>query len=207
MRSGEKFNSITHLVGAVLALVGLVPLVLVPLQRGESWQVLSFLVYGITLLLLYVMSTLYHSLAGRRKALFRRFDHMAIYLLIAGTYTPFTVVVLGGALGWSLFAVVWSLALVGIVHCALKADGGGTGVQVVISLIMGWTCLFGMEALMTSLPGGGFAWLLAGGLFYTAGVFFFVFDEKIPHGHGIWHLFVRAGSASHYISIVGFAGA
>ena len=206
MRRGEKLNSITHLVGAALALIGLIPLVVVSAGRGDAWQIVSFTVYGVTLVLLYVMSTLYHSFVGRRKALFRRFDHMAVYLLIAGTYTPFTLVLLGDELGWTLFAAVWSLALVGILHSALRPDGGGTGLQVVICLGMGWICMFGLEPLIAAFPDGGFAWLLAGGIFYTVGVFFFVFDRRIPHGHGIWHLFVMAGSASHYVAILGYTG-
>ena len=199
-------NSITHLVGAAFALVGLVPLIVVSAGRGDAWEIAAFTVYGVTLLLLYVMSTLYHSFVGRRKALFRRFDHMAVYLLIAGTYTPLTLVLLGGELGGQLFAAVWTLAAIGITHSALRPDGGGTGLQVVICLAMGWTCMFGIEALLAAFPAGGFAWLLAGGIFYTVGVFFFIFDTKIPHGHGIWHLFVMAGSAAHYVVILGYTG-
>jgi len=206
MPHGEKLNSITHLVGATLALIGVVPLIVVSAERGDGWQVASFAVYGLTLLLLYVMSTLYHSFEGRRKALFRRFDHMAVYLLIAGTYTPLTLVVLGDALGWTLLAAVWSLAIVGIVHSAVRPDGGGTALQVAICLAMGWICMFCMDALIASFPVGGFAWLLAGGLFYTVGVVFFVLDQRIPHGHGIWHLFVMGGSASHYVVIFGYTG-
>ena len=206
MRHGERFNSITHLIGAVLALVGLIPLVVVSVGRGDGWQIASFSVYGVTLLLLYVMSTLYHSMTGRRKALFRRFDHMAVYLLIAGTYTPLTLVLLGGDLGWKLFSAVWLLALVGVVHSALRPDRGGTGLQVVICLAMGWICMFGLDALVAAFPTGGFSWLLAGGIFYTVGVVFFVFDERIPHGHGIWHLFVMGGSVSHYVTILAFTG-
>lgn len=207
MRSGEKLNSITHLVGAALALVGLVPLMVVSASRGDALEIVSFAVYGVSLLLLYVMSTLYHSFSGRRKALFRRFDHMAVYLLIAGTYTPLTLVLLRGELAWTLFAAVWSLALVGVVHSSLRKDGGGTGVQTVICLVMGWLCMFGIEPIQAAFPDGGFAWLLAGGIFYTVGVIFFVLDEWIPHGHGIWHLFTLAGSASHYVTILAYVGA
>ncbi len=206
MTHGEKLNSITHLVGAALALVGFVPLIVVSAERGDAWEIASFAVYGTTLLLLYVMSTLYHSFRGRRKALFRRFDHMAVYLLIAGTYTPLTLVLLGGELGWQLFAAVWSLAAFGIVHSALRPDGGGTGMQVVICLAMGWLCMFGIDPLMAAFPTGGFDWLLAGGIFYTVGVVFFVLDTRMPHAHGIWHLFVMAGSASHYVLILGYTG-
>ncbi len=206
MTHGEKLNSITHLVGAALALVGFIPLIVVAAGRGDAWQIASFAVYGGTLLLLYVMSTLYHSFVGPRKALFRRFDHMAVYLLIAGTYTPLTLVLLGGELGWQLFAAVWSLAAMGIAHSALRPDGGGTGLQVVICLSMGWICMFGLEPLLAAFPAGGFDWLLAGGIFYTVGVIFFVLDHRIPHGHGIWHLFVMAGSASHYVLILGYTG-
>lgn len=204
MRRGEKLNSISHLVGAVLALAGFVPLIVVAAEGGGATEVVSFTIYGVTLLLLYVMSTLYHSFSGKRKALFRRFDHMAVYLLIAGTYTPLAAVLLGGTLGWTLLGAVWGLALVGVLYSALRPAGGGTALQVVICLTMGWLCVFGWEPMMAAFPDGGFAWLLAGGLFYTVGVVFFVLDTRVPHGHGIWHLFVLAGSASHYVLILGY---
>lgn len=206
MRRGERFNAITHLVGAALALAGLVVLLIVSGGRGQVVEIVSFAIYGASLLLLYVMSTLYHSFSGRRKALFRRFDHMAVYLLIAGTYTPITLVLLRGGLAWVLFATVWSLALVGVVHSSLRKDGGGTGLQTIICLAMGWLCMFGLEPIRAAFPPGGFSWLVAGGIFYSMGVIFFVFDHRIPHGHGIWHLFTLAGSVSHYVMILGYVG-
>lgn len=206
MRRGERFNSISHLVGAVLALFGLVLLIIVAADHGDARRITSFAVYGTTLLLLYLASTLYHSMSGRSKAVFRRFDHAAIYLLIAGTYTPFTVVTLGGTLGWGLFAAVWSLAIVGVVHASVRNHESSMSVQVVLCLTMGWIIAFALEPLAAALPEAGVAWLIAGGVSYTTGVIFFVLDGKYRHAHGIWHLFVLGGSIAHYISILGYVG-
>lgn len=204
MRRGERFNSISHLVGAVLALAGLAPLVMVAADGGDARTITSFSIFGTTLLLLYLASTLYHSANGPGKAVFRRLDHAAIYLLIAGTYTPFTLVALGGNLGWSLFAAVWSLAVVGVVHASLRSHKSGMGIQVALCLAMGWIIVFALDPLLESLPEAGLAWLIAGGLSYTTGVIFFVLDDKMRHAHGVWHLFVLGGSISHYISIIGY---
>jgi len=206
MKHGERFNSITHLVGAVLALAGIAPLIVVAAEHGDARRVTSFAVYGTTLFLLYLASTMYHSVHGRMKALFRRFDHAAIYLLIAGTYTPYTVVSLGGVLGWSLFATVWSLALVGVIHASIRDHRSGMGIQVALCLAMGWIIVLAVQPLLEALPGAGVAWLIAGGLFYTAGVGFFVLDDRLRHAHGVWHLFVLAGSTAHYISVLGYVG-
>lgn len=201
---GERFNSISHLVGAALAMAGLIPLALVAAEGGEARRIVCFAVYGVALVLLYLMSTLYHGLRGRAKDVFRRLDHIAIYLLIAGTYTPFALLVLGGSLGWTILAAVWSLALVGTLLDALRPPGRSRALQVVICLAMGWMCLGGIQEIVASLPAGGFAWLLAGGVAYTVGVVFFVLDHRIRHGHGIWHLFVLAGSASHYVALIAY---
>lgn len=201
MYYGERFNSYTHLLGALAAIGGLVVLVVLAGMRGDPWRVVSFSLYGTTLLLLYAFSTLYHSLRGRAKAVFRRLDHAAIYLLIAGTYTPFTLVTLRGGWGWSLFGVIWSLALLGIVLEWLQRHGPRT-LSLVLYLIMGWLVVIAMVPLWHALPLAGLLWLLAGGVCYTGGVVFFVFDERWPHAHGIWHLFVLAGSACHYIAVL-----
>ena len=200
MYPGERFNAITHLVGAALALAGLVVLVVVAARQGDPWKVVSFSLYGATLLMLYGSSTLYHSLRGRAKTIFRRFDHLTIYLLIAGTYTPFMLVTLRSGWGWSLFGVVWGLAIAGMALEFLPRKGPRI-LPVVIYLGMGWLVLLALRPLWQALPLRGFVWLLAGGLFYTVGVIFYGLDEKLRHAHGVWHLFVLAGSISHYVAI------
>ncbi|MDO8705060.1 MAG: hemolysin III family protein [Sulfuricaulis sp.] len=200
MYRGERFNGITHLVGAALALAGLALLVTVAARQGDPWKIVSFSLYGATLFMLYGFSTLYHSLRGRAKAIFRRFDHLAIYLLIAGTYTPFTLVTLRGDWGWSLFAVIWGLAVVGMALEYLPRKGPRI-LPVVIYLGMGWLALVALRPLWQALPLMGFVWLVVGGLCYTVGVVFYSLDEKLRHAHGIWHLFVLAGSISHYLAI------
>jgi hemolysin III len=200
MYHGERFNSITHLVGAVAAAAGMVALVVLAARQGDLWKIVSFSVYGFTLLLLYTVSTLYHSLHGRAKEIFRMLDHNSIYLLIAGTYTPFTLVTLRGVWGWSLFGVIWGLAAFGIVLDSLSKKGLRI-IPIIIYLIMGWLCVIAIKPLLELLPENGFYWLLAGGIFYTVGILFYVLDEKFSHFHGIWHLFVLAGSISHYITI------
>lgn len=201
MYPGERFNSLTHLLGAVAALAGVVVLVVIASRQGDPWKIVSFSIYGASLLLLYLTSTLYHSLRGRLKALFRKLDHQAIYLLIAGTYTPFALVTLRGAWGWSLFGAIWALALVGMVIDALP-QRGNRAFAVVLYLVMGWLCLVAIKPLLEALPGAGFGWLLAGGLFYTVGVVFYALDQRVAYFHGIWHLFVVAGSASHYVTVL-----
>jgi len=201
MYPGERFNSISHLLGAVLALAGLVVLVVVAARQGDAWKIVSFSLYGATLFLMYGFSTLYHSLRGRAKTIFRRFDHLAIYLLIAGTYTPFTLVTLRGVWGWSLFGVVWGLAVAGMTLEYLPRRGARI-LPVVIYLGMGWLALLALRPLLQALPPAGFVWLVAGGLFYTIGVLFYALDERLKHAHGVWHLFVLAGSASHYFAIL-----
>lgn len=201
MYQGERFNGISHLLGAMAALIGAVLLVVLAVQQGDPWKVASFSVYGTTLFLLYLFSTLYHSLKGERvKALFRRLDHYAIYLLIAGSYTPFTLVTLRGNWGWSIFGIIWGLALLGIIVDSLPRRGRRI-LPVVIYLLMGWLVLVSLKPLLATLPMAGFWWLLAGGVFYSGGVVFYAFDKRIPHGHGIWHLFVLAGSICHYLAI------
>jgi len=201
MYRGERFNSISHLVGAVLALIGATVLVTLAGVKGEAIRIVSFSVYGATLFLLYLSSTLYHSLRGRAKDFFQVMDHHAIYLLIAGTYTPFTLVALKGKTGWWLFGAVWALAVAGMVIDTLRG-GGGRLLSVAIYLLMGWLILFALGPIIAALPPAGFWWLVAGGLFYTVGVIFYILDNRWPWCHGIWHLFVLAGSVSHYFAIL-----
>ncbi|WP_028451590.1 PAQR family membrane homeostasis protein TrhA [Chitinilyticum aquatile] len=201
MHYGERFNFFSHLSGTVLAAAGLAALVTYASLHGDVWQVVSFSIYGCTLLLLYLTSTLYHALSGRAKAVFQRLDHCAIYLLIAGSYTPFTLVTLRGPWGWTLFGINWALAVIGIVQELLI--GQRTRLfSMLIYVVMGWLIVFAAGPLITGLETAGLAWLAAGGVIYSAGIYFFLNDERIRHGHGIWHLFVLAGSICQFISII-----
>jgi len=201
MHYGERFNSVTHLMGAVLAAAGAAVLVVLAARLGDPWKIASFSVYGFTLFALYALSTLYHSTRGKLKRVFQKLDHCSIYLLIAGTYTPFALVTLRGAWGWSLFGVIWGLAALGIAQEAWLGKGARV-LSVVIYVLMGWLSVIAIKPLIAALTPAGFAWLAAGGLFYTGGIVFYALDAKLRHGHGIWHLFVLAGSASHYLAIL-----
>ena len=201
MYPGERFNSISHLIGAVAALIGLVIVVVVAARQGDPWKIVSFSIYGATLLLLYTISALYHSLRGKAKQIFRKLDHLSIYLLIAGTYTPFTLVTLRGVWGWTIFGIIWGLAVFGMVLEFLPQKSNRTW-SVVVYVLMGWLVLVALGPLVRALPPAGFFWLLLGGLFYTGGLVFYFLDEKVRHFHGVWHLFVLAGSASHYLTIL-----
>ena len=176
MYSGERFNSITHLVGASLALAGGVVLVTYAAIGGDFKRIVSYSVYGATLFLLYLVSTLYHSLRGTAKRVFRVLDHQAIYLLIAGTYTPFIVMALKGAQGWWMFGTIWGLAVFGIVLDALPRRGLRV-VPVIIYLVMGWLCVLALDPIIAALPPAGVGWLVAGGIFYTSGIVFYVLDH------------------------------
>ena len=201
MYKGEWFNSISHLIGAALALVGLILLVVLAARQGDPWKIVSFSIYGTTLLLLYTFSALYHSAHGKAKKVFRKFDHLSIYLLIAGTYTPFSLITLRGGLGWSIFGAIWCLAILGIVLDSLPQKRRRV-LPLIIYIFMGWFILIALKPLLRALPLMGFAWLLLGGAFYTIGVVFYVLDERVRHFHGIWHLFVLAGSLSHYFTVL-----
>ena len=201
MYYGERLNGSTHLIGTVLAATGATVLVVLAARQGDPWKIVSFSIYGAMLLALYTLSTLYHSTRGRVKDVFRKLDHCSIYLLIAGTYTPFSLVTLRGAWGWSLLGAIWGLAILGIVQEAWLAKGGRI-LSVVIYVVMGWLSVIAVKPLVAALTPVGFAWLAAGGLLYTGGIVVYALDEKLRHGHGIWHVFVLAGSASQYIAIL-----
>lgn len=201
MYYGEKFNSISHLIGAVLAAAGAVLLIALAVRLGDPWKIVSFSIYGAVLQILYVTSTLYHSVRGPTKDVLRKFDHCAIYLLIAGSYTPFTLVTLRGAWGWSLFGAVWGLALLGIAQEIWLAKGARI-VSLVIYLLMGWLAVIAIVPLIVALSWDGFIWLAAGGLLYTVGIVFYATDDKVRHGHGVWHLFVLGGSICHYFAVL-----
>lgn len=201
MYYGERFNAWTHLVGAVLAFVGALWLLVLASLDGEPMKIVSVAIYGATLLLLYSVSTIYHSVQGRAKVIMRKIDHLSIYLLIAGSYTPFCLVTLRGPWGWSLFAVVWVLALIGMLQ-EIKPRSEARVLSLVIYALMGWIVLVAVKPLLASLGTGGFAWLAAGGMFYTVGIIFFVYDSRFRHWHGIWHLFVMVGSLLHFVAIL-----
>ena len=201
MYYGERFNSVTHAAGTAAAALGGALLVGVAARTGDVWKIVSISVYALMLLLLYLTSTLYHSARGATKVVLRKLDHCAIYLMIAGTYTPFTLVTLRGAAGWTMFGVVWSLALLGIVQELWYARQRRI-LSLAIYLLMGWLAAGYARPLVNALGDTGFALLAAGGVFYTAGIAFYANDHKVRHGHGIWHLFVLAGSICHYIAVL-----
>jgi hemolysin III len=205
MYHGERFNGFSHLAGAILAAAGMAVLVTSSALHHDAWKVVSSVVYGTTLVLLYTISTLYHSLRGPAKAVLQRLDYCAIYLLIAGSYTPFALVTLRGPWGWTLFGVNWALAVIGIAQ-ELWIGHRTRLFSLLIYVVMGWLVLIAMGPLAAALPAPGLWWLVAGGALYTVGIGFFLFDEKVRHFHGIWHLFVLAGSACQFVSILWYVG-
>ncbi len=202
MYHGERLNSATHLAGLALAVVGSAVLIAQALQTGNTLKIISFTVFGLTMVLLYAASSLYHSSQGRRKEWWAKVDHCAIYLLIAGTYTPFALVTLHGPLGWGIFAFEWALAAVGIGKELWW--GRETVPSVPLYVLMGWCGIGAAVPLMNGLPGTGWMWLLAGGVLYTVGIVFYVLDTRLKHAHGIWHFFVLGGTASHYFTVMKF---
>ena len=194
MVKGERFNSISHLIGAALALAGAVVLVVVASHKGGTQRIVAFSIYGASLFLLYLTSTLYHALSGRAK-------HQAIYLLIAGSYTPFTLVTLDGIVGWWLFGAVWGMAVLGLVLDALPRRGARV-LPFIIYFVMGWLIILAIKPLLTALSLAGFLWLLIGGILYTSGIVFYALDRRYPWMHGVWHLFVLGGSISHFVAIL-----
>jgi hemolysin III len=198
---GEIFNSVTHLVGSVFAMVGLAVLLVVSARTGDPWKIASFAVYGVALVELYFVSTLYHAVSGRAKRVFRRLDHTSIYVLIAGTYTPFALVSLRGHWGYPLLAGVWTLAAVGILQEFLMRQRI-RGLSVSLYLVMGWLAVSVFFPLRDAIGAAGMAWLVAGGVLYTIGVFFYLVDEKYAHSHGVFHLFVLGGSVLHFFVVL-----
>lgn len=197
----EIANSLTHGLGLGLSVGGLVVLVVLAALRGTPRHVVSVSIYGATLVLLYASSTLYHAFRSPRvKRVFKILDHSAIYLLIAGTYTPFTLVVLRGPWGWTLFGLVWGLAIAGIVFKSIFVDHF-VFASTIVYIAMGWLVVIAIKPVMAMVPNGGLLWLLAGGLSYTLGVAFFA-ARRLPYGHAIWHLFVLGGSISHYFAVL-----
>jgi hemolysin III len=204
---GEEIaNSVTHGVAALASVAALPILLVVAVARGDRWQVVGGAIFGSTLVMLYLASTLYHALPHRRaKRVFRVLDHSAIYLLIAGTYTPFALGALRGPWGWSLLGAVWTLAALGIIT---KATLGFRfpRLSTAVYVAMGWLALIAVQPLLAHVGLAGLMWLLAGGLCYTAGVVFFAW-ERLRYGHMVWHLFVAAGSVCHFFAVLWHAGA
>ncbi|MCR4510349.1 hemolysin III family protein [Pseudomonas sp. 32.2.56] len=201
MYHGERFNAWTHLVGALLACAGAVWLLLLASLEGELRKIISVAIYGLTLVLLYSISTLYHSVQGRAKVLMRKLDHLSIYLLIAGSYTPFCLVTLEGAWGWTLFGIVWTLAIIGMLQ-EIKPRSEARVLSIVIYAVMGWIVLIAVKPLIAALGMDGFIWLAGGGVLYTVGIIFFAYDSRFRHWHGIWHLFVMGGSLMHFVAVL-----
>ena len=201
-RRAERFNTISHLIGAALAFPAAVVLIVFASLDGDAREIIAFSVYGFTLFTLYLISALYHGLDGRPKRVFQMLDHQAIYLLIAGTYTPFTLAALRDtAWGWWLFGLTWTLAIIGIVYEAFTHRGPRI-IPVIIYVVMGWCILVALDPLLARITPEGFYWMLAGGLFYTGGIVFFALSDWRHWAHGVWHLFVLAGSAAHYVGIL-----
>lgn len=200
-KAEEIANSVTHGLGAILSIAGLVVLVVLASVRGTAWHVVGVSVFGGSLIILYSASALYHGLTSPRiKRWFRIMDHSAIFLLIAGTYTPFTLVNLRGPWGWALFGTVWGLAVVGVILQTGVIKRGATA-SVLLYLAMGWIIVLAVKPLTASVESGGLALLVAGGLFYTVGVIFFAW-RSLRFGHAVWHGFVLAGSICHFIAVL-----
>ena len=200
-RKEELANSITHGVGIALSLAALVILVSFASMQGDPWKIVSFSIYGASLVVLYTASTLYHSFSNVKvKHYLKIFDHAAIYLLIAGTYTPFMLVMLRESIGWILFGVVWLLALIGMCFKLFFA-GRFNVLSTIIYLLMGWMVAIAFKPMVEYIPGGGLYWLLAGGLSYSLGVIFYLW-KRIPYHHAIWHLFVLGGSICHFFAVL-----
>ena len=197
----EIFNSITHGIGALLSVAALVTLIIFAVLKGDAWHVVSFTIYGSTLVLLYLSSTLYHGFTKEKlKNLFARFDHAAIFLLIAGTYTPFLLTVLRGTLGWTLFGIIWGVAIAGVVIRSIYLTRFRK-LMVALYLAMGWMFVVAIGPMIKNLPQVSMIFLLSGGIFYSIGVVFYMW-RNLKYGHGIWHLFVLAGSIMHFFAVV-----
>ncbi|GMU43253.1 MAG: hemolysin III family protein [Xanthomonadales bacterium] len=200
-RLEELLNALTHGIGAVVALAGAAVLITLASVYADVWAIVGSAVYGSSLLLLYVASTLYHAIHhAPTKARLKIFDHCMIYVLIAGTYTPFTLTSLRGVWGWTLFGLIWGLAVAGVIF-KLFYTGRFKGLSTAIYLAMGWLVVIALDPLMRSLPGSAFAWLLAGGIAYTAGTLFYM-SRRLPYAHAIWHAFVIAGSVCHFTAVL-----
>ncbi len=197
----ELINCLTHLLGLVLSVIGVTLLVVLAGRFGTAWHVVSCAVYGASLVVVYGASTLYHATRRPRlRRLLRVLDHVCIYLLIAGTYTPFTLVALGGGWGWTLFGLVWGFALLGVFF-KIFHTGKFEVISTVAYVLCGWLALVAIKPMLERFPTGCLVWLLVGGVLYTVGVRFYLRD-RLPYRHAAWHLFVLGGSACHYVAVV-----
>ncbi|MGJ3700487.1 PAQR family membrane homeostasis protein TrhA [Variovorax sp. AFSI2.2] len=201
MYPGERLNGYTHLLGLLLSLLATALLLAKTVPTGDPARIAGALVFSLSAVVLYAASTLFHSTRGRRKRFWERADHCAIYLLIGGTYTPFALVTLHGLWGWLLLAAVWSAALFGICRELLQADGAASKPPLALYIGMGWLGVLAAVPLAARLESGGLAWLLAGSVLYTVGTVFYRNRRGFRHAHGTWHLFVLAGTASHFVSV------
>lgn len=200
-RAEELANSLTHGLALLVSVAALPVLVMLAVRRGDAWGIVGASVFGAALVLLYAASTVYHALpAGRAKAFWRRVDHAAIYLLIAGTYTPFTLGAMRGGWGWSLFGVVWGVAAVGVV---LKIAFGPRlpRLSTIAYLVLGWLVVIAAAPLVRAVGWAGVAWLVAGGVAYSIGTVFYALDRRIRFGHAVWHMFVIGASACHGVAV------
>lgn len=196
----EIANSITHGIGALLSIAALIALLLHTSGYGDSWQMASFTIYGVSLFTLYLASCLYHSVRGEKlKKIFRHFDHSAIFLLIAGTYTPVLLIAMRGPWGWTLFAMIWIMAVAGLIY-ELICLGRYKWISLAIYIAMGWLAIIAIKPMMVMLPDGLLHWIVFGGLLYTGGIVFYVW-KRLPFNHAIWHLFVLGGSTLHFVGI------
>ena len=202
MSTGEEIaNAITHGIGALLAIAALVVLIVLAAMQGTVWHVVSFSVFGTTLVLLYFASTLYHSFTpGRAKHLFHKFDHISIYLLIAGTYTPFCLTALRGWIGWTVLGIVWACAILGAVVKAISV-GNKVRLSTILYVMMGWVILIAIKPLYEAMTYTGFLFLIGGGVSYTLGTIFFLRDQ-VKYNHSVWHVFVLGGSVLHFFAVV-----
>jgi len=197
----EIASSIAHGLGVALSIAALIILATLAARSGDKWKLVSFSIYGSTLIMMYLSSVLYHSFQGPEiKGILRYLDHSSIYLLIAGTYTPFTLVSLRGVWGWTLFGLIWGLAAFGL-FMTIQGVGRSRILASLVYIGMGWLVVVAIKPLLAAIPPGGIAWLVAGGLFYTLGVVFYIW-KKLPFNHAIWHLFVMGGSLCHFFAIL-----
>lgn len=203
MYKGERFNSYSHLIGTVFAIMGFILLMESTIGQHDVWKVVSFSIYGSTLILVYGISTIYHSHRGPYKTLLRKLDYLSIYIFIAGSYMPFSLVTLRDHGGWWIFSVIWSLAVIGIL-LEYVPQRGKRYTSIPIYLGMGWLILWMVRPLIENLGAEGTCYLALGGFLYSAGILFYIFDTKFQHFHGIWHLFVLAGSICHYLVVLIF---
>ncbi len=197
----EYFNAASHAIAAVASFVGFVFLIVYAGTDNKAWSLFSSLIYGISLLSVYVSSTLYHTVREvRLKRTLRKVDHACIYLLIAGTYTPLLLMEIGGSAGWTLFGIQWTLAFFGIIMKVFYFDEFKK-FSLLLYAVMGWIAIFKLHDLYLAVPSVAFILILLGGIVYTLGIIFFVLDGKLPYAHFIWHLFVIVGSLMHYLAI------